>query len=505
MVKNERQKQENQGSVAKDNESYTMALVCSIFPLLDHSNVAISQESLNVSSSADSGYGASFSSTKLNNQTLRVTPAVMKNLGKKIKEWIKENNDPKRKGKLDSILNGAFLSFYHDVIKKQGENIVAVGSSYEEFVQLFVNVVDSELKSNILPDKSNLNEIIFPFSSTLEAVTSRNQTFVGMLKESIEDIAKEEQELKKNRKINSEKGSHHRSKSQKSHTRTVSHNSNNSLLNRIKSWHDDGEENFKIEISKESTFMCEWIKEAFIFTRSKHEREIQSIASLPQHKILKEEINLRLKALESGTEILSLYGIKENMFKSLNENAMKFWIDLERKNLNRILRQIDQIYANPEEEVNTEQTVSSPTEENIPKKKKWFSSNKSPDTVITNLKVHLVKAKNLLNKDTGPDGVSDPYCILDYDSEQRFESKVIENNLNPEWNQDMTFKVNSKSNKPITITVWDKTLEGEEKINESIFKAKYWKEEADDFLGMYVIDVQNVIEELKTNKSICGW
>ena len=57
------------------------------------------------------------------------------------------------------------------------------------------------------------------------------------------------------------------------------------------------------------------------------------------------------------------------------------------------------------------------------------------------LRVHLIKAENLVNKDTkGFSGKSDPYAKLSVGS-IHFTSNVIQNDLNPEWKGENEFKV----------------------------------------------------------------
>ena len=65
--------------------------------------------------------------------------------------------------------------------------------------------------------------------------------------------------------------------------------------------------------------------------------------------------------------------------------------------------------------------------------------------------IHLLSAKQLARMDVL--GSSDPYCILQI-GQQTMKSKVIKNNLNPNWNETLMFSWDGIS--PLIINVMDK-------------------------------------------------
>lgn len=68
------------------------------------------------------------------------------------------------------------------------------------------------------------------------------------------------------------------------------------------------------------------------------------------------------------------------------------------------------------------------------------------------LVVSVLRAKQLKNADFL--GLSDPYVKLKLkDSTQK--TKVIMNNLNPEWNETFTMVVNDPETDSLEISVWD--------------------------------------------------
>ena len=102
------------------------------------------------------------------------------------------------------------------------------------------------------------------------------------------------------------------------------------------------------------------------------------------------------------------------------------------------------------------------------------------------LRVHLIKAENLMNKDTkGFSGKSDPYAKLSVGS-MHFTSKIIWNDLNPEWKGKNEFKVDF----PIEI------FGGQELIIE-LFDHDHVK---DDALGYATIAASTVVHRKQINK-----
>lgn len=57
------------------------------------------------------------------------------------------------------------------------------------------------------------------------------------------------------------------------------------------------------------------------------------------------------------------------------------------------------------------------------------------------LKLTIIGARNLRKADTGPFRSSDPYVIMQVEGRsEKFQTEVVKNNLNPEWNLDVEVK-----------------------------------------------------------------
>lgn len=72
------------------------------------------------------------------------------------------------------------------------------------------------------------------------------------------------------------------------------------------------------------------------------------------------------------------------------------------------------------------------------------------------LRVKLVEARDLVAKDfgIGKRGKSDPYAILEVGA-QKFQSKIIQNNLDPVWNESYEAYVDNRQGQQIEMTIWD--------------------------------------------------
>jgi len=86
--------------------------------------------------------------------------------------------------------------------------------------------------------------------------------------------------------------------------------------------------------------------------------------------------------------------------------------------------------------------------------------------------VHVIEARNLVNLDIG--SLSDPYCVLSI-GKTTFKSKVIQNNLNPKWDQQFTFKDVSVTSSKLVIRLYDEDFIGK-----------------DEFMGMVDLDLHAI-------------
>ena len=85
------------------------------------------------------------------------------------------------------------------------------------------------------------------------------------------------------------------------------------------------------------------------------------------------------------------------------------------------------------------------------------------------LRVHLIKAENLVNKDTG--GMSDPYAKLSVSSKE-FKSKTVKNNLNPEWSDfKVNFPIETLGGQELLIELFDKDSINDETLGHATISA----------------------------------
>ncbi|XVF85394.1 hypothetical protein PTKIN_Ptkin17bG0114500 [Pterospermum kingtungense] len=96
------------------------------------------------------------------------------------------------------------------------------------------------------------------------------------------------------------------------------------------------------------------------------------------------------------------------------------------------------------------------------------------------LRIRVLKGTNLAVRDTVS---SDPYVVITM-GQQRLKSRVVKNNCNPEWNDELTLSI-TDPNVPITLTVYDKDT----------FTV-------DDQMGNAEIDIKPYLEALKTGKGL---
>ncbi|XP_071513243.1 extended synaptotagmin-2-B isoform X7 [Panulirus ornatus] len=97
------------------------------------------------------------------------------------------------------------------------------------------------------------------------------------------------------------------------------------------------------------------------------------------------------------------------------------------------------------------------------------------------LRIHVIEAQNLMKKDVGLMGMgkSDPYCILRLGA-QKFQTKTINNTVNPKWDFCCEALANVIRRQRVTIECWD--------YDYSPLKSY----ENDDFLGRANLDVHDI-------------
>ncbi|XP_068648355.1 GTPase activating protein 1-like [Aristolochia californica] len=100
------------------------------------------------------------------------------------------------------------------------------------------------------------------------------------------------------------------------------------------------------------------------------------------------------------------------------------------------------------------------------------------DQLLGLLKVRVVRGINLAVRDIRS---SDPYCVLRMGNKLKLKTGVIKHNVNPEWNEELTFSV-AEPIMPIKIQVYDKDTFTQ-----------------DDSMGDTELDIQPFIEAVKLN------
>ena len=87
---------------------------------------------------------------------------------------------------------------------------------------------------------------------------------------------------------------------------------------------------------------------------------------------------------------------------------------------------------------------------------------------LWHLKIGLIRAQHLPKMDAT--GSADPYVTLDIHGKKQ-KSKIIQNTLNPEWNEEFVFEVDADHNTKLTLKLWDSDRASEDdEIGEVSFK-----------------------------------
>ncbi|XP_068651670.1 GTPase activating protein 1-like [Aristolochia californica] len=111
-----------------------------------------------------------------------------------------------------------------------------------------------------------------------------------------------------------------------------------------------------------------------------------------------------------------------------------------------------------------------------------YQSFSSMEQLMGLLRVRVVKGLNLAVRDLN---TSDPYIILKM-GKQKLKTHVVKKNVNPEWNEELTFSI-SDPIKPIKLAVFDKDTFSH-----------------DDKMGDAEIDILPFIQAVKLNMQDLG-
>ncbi|XP_031271278.1 protein C2-DOMAIN ABA-RELATED 10 [Pistacia vera] len=98
--------------------------------------------------------------------------------------------------------------------------------------------------------------------------------------------------------------------------------------------------------------------------------------------------------------------------------------------------------------------------------------SRSIESMLGLLKIRVKRGINLVVSDTFS---SDPYVVITQ-GKQKLKTKVVNNNCNPVWNEDLTLPIRD-TNIPVHLTVFDKdTFTGDDKMGEAIIDIRPYME-----------------------------
>ncbi|KAI3646216.1 hypothetical protein MP228_009144 [Amoeboaphelidium protococcarum] len=505
--------------IRKDEQAYMVALGCVLFPLLDHKDVSASMDSLDgyTSSnqqSSESVGGAyqslvasiakkfSFGSSGSNGDQKsrqysadsKLTSVFVKELKEAAKSWLKENASSGQEDSssfVDRIYFHALLQFYEQVIKKNQSQIVSAGTTYADLINIFDLRVRKEIEQLIAEAPADESRILTPFANKSEAAFARVQLFVDLVKACIEDLQVQElsQSSRKNRRHSrmpstaqsGGKANHKRTKSKTNESSSGSSGKKDNTENGAIAEVDEVESFDTQLLTQSSVVMAELLKDVFIIKRNQHEKYLHSITTSEEAELMVDDFNQKLRSLDnrdmSGSKFYQFE--VENLCD--NEPVFYYWRKLEKKDLGRFISRLDKLYIHPDQgqaDVPVQSEVIAPQED------------KTQSQGMQQIRIRVIEAKNLAAKNEDVQS-SDPYVAVEWGKE-RYETSVVQGSLFPLWDQEVQLEVKAQTKKPLKITVWDKDEEGP-----SVLSAKFWKDEADDFLGQVVFEVPQLLTELQ--------
>ena len=521
--------QEEIEAVQQDEEAYGVVSRALVFPLLEHRDLMVlSTEDLSAgsdvgpSTAGTNGKQRQHSSHKEQGggDQKKVTAVVLKHFKEKVKVWLKESN-VKPEG-VDDIYWRALLDFYDDILKKRAAQVVSAGSTYDDLVTVFETNCRKELQQ-----KSEQNPSVpayHPFDTMEDAIVARVQPFIELLNTCIEEVRTEEMiAMSKNRRMSREKArsghKRHLSKilasgagqgSPGTRTPTLKHSASKDEVH-VHSRNpteptEDSEElmspDVKEHLSGESVAMTEWVKDSFMVSRRTHERHLNNALNSNEPKNRVKEFQKRIDELENDefaedeSEVKNeFYDVTSKSFSRQNKDAVHYWRKLERRALLKYIARTQKMYIEAAKKAKEDAQATSPTtvEESKTESNDSLDKDKKSNKYVT-VKVRVIEAKNLAIKDD--DGQSDPYAVVEWGRE-RYETNVINNTLFPLWDQEVTLRIKASTHKPLKVVVWDK----DDEAVMSPFTKKFWKDEADDFLGQAVFTIEDMLVELRQSPS----
>lgn len=447
-------------------------------------------------------------------KNIKVTGTMLRELKKTLKERLQAKNR-------DQMYHSALLRFYDDVLKKRATFVmVSTGLTYEDLVQIFSASVQQEIKTSLAATSTpeGIAEILEPYNTAEDAYNGRVQEFIELLKGTVDRVCLEEVSSKraKHHKRNSSANTESTAPARFQHKRNTSAK-NQSILANNPEEHEEIDTKMptggKLSMSlgagldkaaaalsvspdevpeyhsQECHFMLEWTKEAFMVSRDRHEKAVNRISHEPTAQMIVKDFQERLRQLERDSKIeeeneylTALYGLTQDSFHRFNKAGFFFWRKLEKQDMLKHVARLTKLYIKPVEDKLSEVADAEKNE------KAQSLSGK------VRIRVLVVEARNLTIKDN--DGKSDPYVVVEYGHDQRYQTEVVAHSLQPYWNQEIALEIKADSkSKVVKIVIWDHDEVKDFSIT-SPFSTKFWKEESDDFLGQVTFSSKDLIEEL---------
>ncbi|CAA0841085.1 Calcium-dependent lipid-binding (CaLB domain) family protein [Striga hermonthica] len=115
------------------------------------------------------------------------------------------------------------------------------------------------------------------------------------------------------------------------------------------------------------------------------------------------------------------------------------------------------------------------------------------------LKINVVRGVNLAKRDARS---SDPYVIVKM-GKQKLKTRVVKNNVNPEWNEELTLSI-SDPHLPIKLQVYDKDmLSLDDKMGDAEFELNPFLEVVKMHLEKENLPNGTIITKIKPNRENC--
>ncbi|CAH9086859.1 unnamed protein product [Cuscuta epithymum] len=122
----------------------------------------------------------------------------------------------------------------------------------------------------------------------------------------------------------------------------------------------------------------------------------------------------------------------------------------------------------------------------------------SMENLLGLLKIHILRGINLAIRDVCS---SDPYVVVRLGKKQKLKTKVVNNNVNPEWNEHLTLSITDPT-LPIRLQVYDKdTFSMDDKMGDAEFDIICFME----VVKMELADIPSgsIIAKVKPSRENC--